>query len=185
MTLLLWKAPLVPDAEEAAKLLAPFYEQSDDSAFEPSAALAVVADELLRRFPDAEDGPWADSGPERAERILVLDIRWGADNAVIDAIVELAKQHELVLYDPQGPDVHLPGDVDESVPDAPPRLIDHLKVLLMAVGAAATFWLGWRADNPVLHWLLMIVGGFFLSVILFVAWIIFFGKDDPATAQPR
>ena len=180
MTLILWKAPVVRETDEAERLLKPYYDQSDDSAFEASADIAKVADELLRRFPDGEDGPWSDSPPEQTERILLLGIRSGADDAVIDAVVELAREHELVLYDPQGPDIHVPGDPAESCPVPPVRLVDHLKVLLMGLAAAAVFWLGWRIDVAVLHWLLMIVGGFFLSVIVFLVGILIFGSRDKA-----
>ena len=57
MTLLLWKAPVVSDSDEAERLLQPYYDREDDSAFEPSAAIATVATELLRRFPQAPGGP--------------------------------------------------------------------------------------------------------------------------------
>ncbi len=178
MTLILWKAPVVGDPDEAKRLLEPYYDHEDDSAFQSSADIATVADELLRRFPDAEDGPWADFPPEQSERLLLLGIRWGADNAVIDAIVELAREHELVLYDPQGPDVTLPGDSVEAGPIPPIRLIDHLKIVLMGLAAAGVFWLGWRIEVPVLNWLLMIGGGFFFSVVVFLLGILMFGPKD-------
>ena len=178
MTLILWKAPVVDDPDDAERLLRPYYDRGDDSAFQPSADLANVSDELIRRFPDTEDGPWSDSPPEQTDRLLLLGIRWGADKAVIDAIVELAREHELVLYDPQGPDVHLPSDPVESGPTPPPRLVDHLKILLIGLAAAGVFWLGWRIDVPVLDWLLMIIGGFFVSVVVFLAGILMFGPRD-------
>ena len=179
MTLILWKAPLVADADEAAELLEPYYNRGDDSAFESSADIATVSKELLRRFPDLENGPWADElPPEEVDRVLLLTIRWGADNAVTDAIVELAREHELVLYDPQGPDVHLPSDPVESAPIPPPRLVDHLKLVPMGLAAAGVFWLGWWIEVPILDWLLMIVGGFFFSVILFLAYILIFEPKD-------
>ena len=169
MTLILWKAPVVDDPDEAKELLKPYYDHEDDSAFEPSAHLAEVANELLRRFPDPENGPWADFPPDQTDRLLLLHIRWGADKAIIDAIVELAREHELVLYDPQGPDLTLPGDPVESGPIPPVGLVDYLKVGLMGLAAAGVFWLGWWIDVPVLHWVLMIIGGFFLTVIAFLS----------------
>ena len=39
MTLILWKAPLVEDGDEAKALIARWYETGDDSAFEPRATL--------------------------------------------------------------------------------------------------------------------------------------------------
>src|SRR6478609_8639112 len=98
MTLILWKAPLVADEDEAQRLLQPYYDHEDDSAFEPSADIGAVSAELLRRFPDAEDGPWADLPPEQTERLLLLSIRWSADDAVLEVIERLAREHELVLY---------------------------------------------------------------------------------------
>ena len=179
MTLILWKAPVVTDPDEAAELLEPFYERGDDSAFEPSADIAKVSNELLRRFPDAEDGPWADSAPpDEVDRVLLLTIRWGADNAVLDAITELAREHELVLYDPQGPDIHVPGDEVEPAPVPPMRLVDYLWIPLIGLAAAGVFWLGWWIDVPILDWLLMIVGGFFFSVVLFLAWIMVFEPKE-------
>ena len=149
------------------------------SAFQASADLATVANDLLLRFPAADDGPWADSPPEASERLLSLSIRWGADHAVIDAIVDLARTHELVLYDPQGPDVTLPGDPVETGPVLSPRLIDYEKIGTMGLVAAGVFWLGWRIEVPVLDWLLMIVGGFLFSVAVFLLGILLFGpKDD-------
>ena len=176
MTLVLWKAPWVADADDAAQLLRPYYERGDDSEFQPSDDLAKIADELLRRFPEAEDGPWADFPPEQTERLLHLSIRWGAGDAVIDAIVELARAHQLVLYDPQGPEVYLPTDPVYSGPVPAPAFRDYGKILLMGVAAFAVFWVGWRIDVPILNWLLMIVGGFFLSVILFLLGILIFGS---------
>jgi hypothetical protein len=180
MTLFLWKTPVVADADEAERLLRPYYDRGDDSAFQASADLATAANDLLLRFPAADDGPWADSPPEASERLLSLSIRWGADNAVIDAIVDLARTHELVLYDPQGPDVTLPGDPVETGPVPPPRLIDYLKIGTMGLAAAGVFWLGWRIDIPVLDWLLMIVGAFFFSVVVFLLGILLFGPKDEA-----
>jgi hypothetical protein len=180
MTLLLWKAPVVDDPDEAERLLQPYYDREDDSAFEPSADIATVSNELLRRFPEAADGPWADFPPEQTDRLLLLSIRWGADNAVIDAIVELAREHGLVLYDPQGPDVALPDDPVETGPIPGPRLVDYLKILGIGLAAAGVFWLGWRIDVPVLEWVLMISGGFVVTVVVFLLGIFVFGPKEEA-----
>jgi hypothetical protein len=181
MTLYLWKAPVTDDPDEAERLLQPFESHGDESAFEPSADLVAVANELLRQFPDAEDGPWADSAPEPSERLLLLSIRWGADDAVTDAITKLARDHELVLYDPQGPDVGIVRDPIEPGPTPPPSVKDHLWFVLMGLAAAGVFALGWWIDVPVLDWILMIAGGFFFSVIVFLLYILLFeSKNDTA-----
>jgi hypothetical protein len=180
MTLVLWKAPLVDDEDEAKRLLEPYYEREDDSAFEPSADIAAVSTELLRRYPYAEDGPWADFPHEQTERLLLLSIRWSADDAVLDAIEQLAREHELVLYDPQGPHVQLPTDPIDSGPTPPPRFRDYLAFVLIGLAAAGVFWLGWRIDVPVLDWILMIIGGFGVSVVVFLLAILLFGPKDDA-----
>ena len=182
MTLFLWKAPVVDEPDEAAELVQPYYDREDDSAFEPSAVLGTVSDELLRRFPDGEDAPWAEGPPLNTGRLLVIDIRWSADNAVIHAIEELAREHELVLYDPQGPDVHPPGETEESAPLEAPRPRDFLFFVLIGLASAGVFWLGWWIDVPVLRWILMLVGGFFLSVVVFLIWILIF---EPRRAANR
>jgi hypothetical protein len=178
-TLYLWKAPVVDDPDEAERLMKAYNEREDDSAFQPSAAVATVSDELLRRFPDrfpdAKDGPW-EAAPYPTDRLLAVTVWNGADNAdaVLDAIFALAREHELVLYDPQGPDVTLPGDPLPG-PTPPLSLFDRFKMVLMglAVGlaGAGVFWLGWRIEVPVLEWVLMFVGGFGFSLGVFLIGI--------------
>ena len=70
MTLYLWKAPVIDDPDEAVRLIDEYDERRDDSAFEPSADIRKVAEELLRRFPDEGDGQWADGPPEATDRLL-------------------------------------------------------------------------------------------------------------------
>lgn len=184
MTLYLWKAPVVDDPDEAARLIDAWDERGDVSVFQPSDDIAMVAEELVRRFPHADDGPWGDGPPEPTDRVLFLSIRWGADNAVLDAIAELAHTYELVLYDPQGPDVSVPGDPLVAEPPSPPKLTDYLWLVPMAAAAVGVFWLGWWIDVPVLGWILMIVGGFFITVILFLIGIFIFGPKDDARLPP-
>jgi hypothetical protein len=187
-TLYLWKAPVVDDPDEAERLLKSYNKREDDSAFEPSAAVATVSSELLRRFPDrypeSKDGPW-EAAPYQTDRLLAVTVWNGAENAdaVLDAIFELAREHELVVYDPQGPDVSLPGDPDPG-PTPPLRLVDRLKMVFMglAVGlaGAGVFWVGWRIDVPVLDWILMIVGGFGALLGMFLIGI-FVSASDPGS----
>jgi hypothetical protein len=183
MTLVLWKAPVVDDPDEAEALLEAYYENEDDSAFEPSEDISRVREELLRRFPapgeraDASN-PWADFPPEETDRLLLLSIRWGADNAVIDDTVALAREHELVVYDPQGPAVYLPSDPIEPEPF---RLgfADYAKTSLLVLAGVILFAAGWWLPVPVLNWLLMIVGGFVTIVAVFLLVSLVFGpKED-------
>ena len=189
MTLILWKAPLVEDPDEAEGLLQPYHEKGDDSAFEPSPDIARMADELRERFPAGDDSPWASFPPDQTERILVLDIRWGADNEVVDEIAELARDYGLVLYDPQAPDVMLPREPLDPPPPERIRLVDYLKIAPIGLAAAGVFWLGWWIDVPVLNWILMIVGGFFFSVVVFLFWIFLFPpkelRQQASSSKPR
>ena len=116
MTLILWKAPVVDDPDEAKRLLQPYYDHEDDSAFESSADIAKLSEELLRRFPFADDGPW---------RIFLRN---------------------------------------------------------RATASCSSTYAGERttpsSKRSVLHWVLMIVGGFFVSVVLFLLGIFIFGRKD-------
>src|SRR5215208_4287955 len=105
MNLILWKAPVVDDPDEAARLLEPYYKNGDDSA---------------RRFPEGIEGPWGGPTAGKVDRVLFLSMPWGVSDTIIDAIAELARKHELVLYDPQGPDITLPTDPIHPEPTSQP-----------------------------------------------------------------
>jgi hypothetical protein len=187
MDLVLWKAPVVDDPDEAERLLKPYYENGDESAFEPSADLTAVADELTRRFPNAFEGLTDDPTAGTIDRVLILSMSWSVSDEVLNAVVELARKHELVLYDPQGPDITLPTTTDpvDTEPTPTEKLVGYLKIVLMGAAAAGVFWLGWWIDVPVLEWVLMIVGGFFFSVVVFLLYILLFGpNDDKASERP-
>ena len=199
MTLILWKAPVVREAEEAEVLLAPFYESEDDSAFEASSDIGATADKLRRLHPwreltnaetiarmseeerrsytpeilkelrGVEGGePWGDLPFWQSEKLLMLDIRWGSDNAAIDDIVRLAREHDLVIYDPQGPSVHLAGDPapeerDLEAEQSPGFGAYALGIAVALLGLMLTVG-GWMLPFPVLNWLMIILGLFVLGV---------------------
>ncbi len=174
MTLILWKAPVVDDPDQAEALTKDWYETSDDSAFEPSEDIAIVADRLRSRWPDAYDGdppegcPWSDMPFEQSERLLAIHIRWGADDRAIAAIYVLARKHQLVLYDPQGPDVFLPTDPLETGPTPPPTLWDWIKVVALAAFLCAVTYAAWLVPWWWLKWPAVIVAGFVAAAGLFV-----------------
>ena len=175
MTLILWKAPVVDDPDAAEALLKTWYETGDDSAFEPSDDIALVADQLRSRWPDdyeAEppgDCPWADMPFEQSDRLLAIHIRWGADDAAIAAIYVLAKKHELVLYDPQGPDVFLPSDPLDPGPIPPPTAWEWVKGFAIPVVLVGLTYAAWQIPIGWLRWPAVIVAGFFAAAGLFVA----------------
>jgi hypothetical protein len=212
MTLILWKAPVVREPEEAEALLKQFYECEDDSAFEPSSDIAAVAEELRRLHPwrmltneetvarmsdeerqsyrpevlgelrGVEGGePWGDLPFWQSERLLMLDLRWGAaSDAATDDIVRLAREHDLVIYDPQGPSVHLPTDPQRDA-EAEAEAAQSLGfgAHAMAVGVTLLGLLliagGWTLSIPVLNWLLIIVGLFVLGVGITLLGAFIFG----------
>jgi hypothetical protein len=174
MTLTLWKAPVTDDPDEAKALLEPWYETGDDSAFEPSEDIALVAGLLRSRWPDdyeaevPDDCPWADMPFEQSDRLLAVHVRWGADGAAVAAIYVLAKKHGLVLYDPQGPDVFLPTDPIEPGPVPPPTVFEWLKGIAIAAVLIGLTYAAWLIPVGWLRWPAVIVAGFFAAAALFV-----------------
>jgi hypothetical protein len=188
MTLILWKAPLVDDEDEAQALLEPWYETGDDSTFEPSDDLAAVHDLLLRDFPldgQGDAGPWAD-GPENSGRLLVLSVRWSADNRLLAAIPVLAKKYELILYDPQGPDLFLPSDPLEPGSVELPTPWEWFKGFAIPVVLIGLTYAAWQIPWGWLRWPAVIVTGFVAAAGLFVFFLMiagafgFIGVDDEA-----
>jgi hypothetical protein len=202
MTLILWKAPAVEDAEEAKALTADWYDTENDGAFEPSEDIARVADELRRRWPyreltneetvarmseeerqqyspealtqirgvdEPENSPWSDLPFWQSDRLLVLDIRWGADDEVIAAICALARKCELILYDPQGPDLFLPTDpIEEWTEDPKPTAGDWFSIIAMCAFLLALTYAAWLIPIGWIKWPAVIVAGFIASAGLFV-----------------
>jgi hypothetical protein len=172
VTLFVWAAPTVDHPDEAARLLEPYYERGDAGAFDSSPDIAIVSDELRRRFPDAEGGPWAEGlPPTEVDRVLRLTILRSADATVVNEIVEVAHEHSLVVYDPQGPSFYLPRRA-VAAPIPPLSLGAYLKVIGMGIAAAGVFLLGWWIQVAVVKWVLMIVGAFFVTVVLFLLGVL-------------
>ena len=173
MSLILWKAPVVGDPEAAEALLEAFYERGDDSAFEASEDIARCADELRRRFPDDpspdppdESSPWAERPFHQSERLLCLTLRPDPGDEILDCIADLAYQHGLVLYDPQGPYL-FPSD-GLAEPEAPPGPADWVRFALFTLGSVAMLALGQRLAVPVLDKVLTAFGGFLTAVSIFI-----------------
>lgn len=218
MTLILWKAPVVDDPDEAKKLLEPWYETEDDSAFEPSPDIAKVANELRRLYPwrdltneetvaqmsederqkwdpgalkeirGVEGGePWADLPFYESDRLLSVDIRWSADDAVIDDIIRLAREHELVLYDPQGPDVWMSTDPIAVEPAEFPgfKLMDWLKIGGMVAALSAVTYAAWLIPVGWLKWPAVLVAGFFALAAWFVLVAMMFGRQIMEAGDAR
>ena len=175
MDLYVWKHPFVTDTDEAQCLIT----HEDESVFGPSAELEQFYAELMELFPAPEaftveelernPVPWADS-PHGSDRLVWLSIRWSAKDEDLDTIVELARNHDLVLYDPQGPSFHSPADENEGVPYAP-TAGEYVRGVLLAAFGLLLALLAWKASIPVLSWIVIFVGGFvaFVAVSTTVA----------------
>jgi hypothetical protein len=195
MTLILWKAPVVDDADAAKALTDACFETGDESAFEPSADIALVADLLRSRWPDdyadeVPDGcPWADMPFEQSDRLLTIHIRWGADDAAVAAIAVLARKHGLVLYDPQGPDVFLPTDpLPSSEPIPPPTAWEWFKAVAIAAFLCGLTYAAWLIPIGWVRWPAVVVAGFVAAADLFVVGAMIAGAlgfiDVNEGAQP-
>ncbi len=121
-------------------------------------------------YGQGKGGPWADLPFEQSDSLLQLSIRWSAHDGVLDDIVRLGREHELVIYDPQGPSVYLPDDPEETEPAPPPTLADHLKIWLMAIGLAALTYAAWLIPYGWLRWPLVAIGAFFTIAALIVVY---------------
>ena len=118
-----------------------------------------------------EDGPWSEIPFHETDNLLVLTIRWSADNAVLDDIVRLGREHELVIYDPQGPSVYLPDDPTEEPPDEPTRLRDWARLIVMVLVLLGLTWAAWQIPVGWIRWPAVIVAGFVASAGVFVLWL--------------
>ena len=185
MTLILWKAPVLDDPDDAKSLLEPWYERDDDSAFAPSEDVATVRERLRASYPDDpssethsdESCPWSDLPIEDNDRLLVLHIRWGADPQVLADITAFARIHGLVLYNPQGPDIILPTEPVQQLTEIPsPTLFEWAKAIGIAAVLMGLTWAAWLIPIGWLRWPLVLISGFLAAAGLFVVFAMIFGR---------
>ena len=171
-----------PDIAAAAEELLRLYPYWPVSGEE---LLASMSDEEKGRYTEqgladlleygsynqAEDEPWSDIPFHQTGNLLVLNIRWSADNKVLDDIVRIGRERELVIYDPQGPSVYLPNDPVDTEPDPPMTLREALKTVPMAIGLVGLTIAAWFIPIGWLRWPAMIVAGFLASAALMVCWL--------------
>mgnify|MGYP003577177151 CR=1 FL=1 len=99
---------------------------------------------------------------------MALDISCNADDEVVAAIVALARKYELVLYDPQGPDVILPTDPIEELTEIPkPTTWDWLKLVGIVAFLCGLTYAAWLIPLWWLKWPAVIVAGFIAAAGLF------------------
>jgi hypothetical protein len=122
--LYVWKAPVPRSAEEADDMLRRFYERDPDF-FVRDPALRQFRDDLLRAYPaleeqdlavlEADPNPTWAMTPPASDRCVELNFTWHAPDVALTDAVELAQKYGLVMYDPQGPDVHSPAGIPRSL----------------------------------------------------------------------
>jgi hypothetical protein len=123
--LYVWKGPIVRTGEAASALVGRSLDAT--SPFDPSADVVGFYRELIATYPPLEAFPEADLiaetatthwsvSPGPSDRFIEMHLQWGTPDKVLDFITALARRHALVLFDPQGPDVHLPDDPEEWPP---------------------------------------------------------------------
>jgi hypothetical protein len=182
--LIVWKEPAVTTEEEAGSLVHRFHESGDPSVFHASEEVLHFYDELLQRCPALESfddddsraagSPWSVT-PPRSDRVIELNIRWRAPDAMVDTMVELARKHQLVMYDPQGPSLHSPVADDE-----PPDIAGQVKQALIA-GALGLLLIvaGTLIPIRVLGWPIIGVGGFLVLMTVYTLVVLWKPEWQP------
>ena len=161
-----WPYRILTNEETVARM-----SEEERAQYSPEALTEIIG-------VDEPDGsPWADLPFWQSERLLVLDIRWGADDEVVAAIYALARTCELVLYDPQGPDVFLPTDPIEELTEFPGfKLVDWLKIGAMVAALTGVTYAAWLIPHW-LKWPVVVVAGFFAAAAWFVLIAMMFGRQ--------
>ena len=172
MDLYLWKAPVIDDADEARALIDRFYDQNEQEVFEPSEDVVRALAEIRRRYSDAPgitDGPWSSWPLDASDRLIALNIRWSVDGEVLDAIIDIAAEHDLVVYDPQGPDVYRAVDaLVDSGPIPRPTPWEWFKTFAIPALLVGLTYAAWQIPIGWIRWPLVVVTGFIASAGIFV-----------------
>jgi hypothetical protein len=172
MDLYLWKAPVIDDPDKAGALLDRFYEQGEKSVFQPSEDIVRALENIRQRYPDdpeSDDVPWSSWPIEDSDRLIALNIRWSVENEVLDTIVDVAAEHDLIIYDPQGPDVYRAVDaMEDSGPIPRPTAWEWVKTFAIPTILVALTWAAWQIPVGWIRWPAVVVAGFLALAGLFV-----------------
>lgn len=107
-----WVGPSPKDDDAAAAEFERLYElYVGDTPVPPVPELLAFLDEIMARYPDltnlsdedVDDGVWSD-GPlvnNAQGPLLYLGIVWSRVDEVVPFLVERARAHQLVVFDPQ------------------------------------------------------------------------------------
>jgi hypothetical protein len=165
--LIVWKGP-VTSSEDEARALVDRWHNDESGTFEPSRDVSRFYDALMQRYPALESFSdeelrsaarptyWAVT-PERSDRIVDMSFSWSVPGEVIDDVMALARDHGLVLYDPQAPYVRLPDDDDEGTPFG---VHGFAWATLVGTFGALLAIVAWMLSIPILSGIIVVVGGF-------------------------
>ncbi|HEY6662441.1 MAG TPA: hypothetical protein VIZ66_05915 [Sphingomicrobium sp.] len=160
-----WPYRILTNEETVARM-----SEEERAQYSPEALTEIIG------VDEPEGSPWADLPFWQSDRLLSLDIRWSADDEVVAAIYALARTCELVLYDPQGPDVFLPTDPIEELTEFPGfGLGDWLKIGSMVAALSGVTYAAWLIPHW-LKWPLVVITGFFAAAAWFVLIAMMFGR---------
>jgi len=172
MSLYLWKAPVIEDADEARALIDRYYDQGEISVLEPSEDVVRALGDIRENYSDAagdDDNPWSSWPIEDSDRIIELNIRWSVDGEVLDTIIGIAAEHDLVVYDPQGPDVYRAVDaMADSGPIPRPTPWEWVKTFAIPAFLVGLTWTAWQIPIGWIRWPAVIVAGFLALAGVFV-----------------
>jgi hypothetical protein len=84
---------------------------------------------------------------------------------VVDEVVALALEHDLVLYDPQGPGFHSPAELLVEPIRRDPAVLR--QALVGTLIGAAVLVVGIVLPVPVLDWILIVIGAFIVVMGIF------------------
>ena len=128
--------------------------------------------------------PWTEFPWFQTDRLLILGMGWSVDGDVLDAIERLAREHDLMLYDPQGPEVYPPGEAAEPHPDSEPSVAGYLKLLLIVAALAGLTYAAWLIPFGWLRWPLVLIGLFFTAAALFAVYACVAAAFDKDSDRP-
>ena len=215
MELYVWKAPVLDDPDEAKALVDRYLDANDETAFEPSPAIASLAEELLQLYPtrvlrgeealaamsDKEregcrdlpledvtmvqsEVPWTEFPWFQTDRLLILGMGWSVDGKFLDDVERLAREHDLMLYDPQGPEVYPPGEPVQPGPDYDPGPIAYVKAFGFVAIFAGLTYAAWLIPFGWVRWPLVVIGLFFTAAALMAAWACVAADLDRRSDEP-
>jgi hypothetical protein len=215
MELYVWKAPVLDDPDVAKALVDRYLDGKDETAFEPSPAIASMAEELLQLYPtrvlrgeealvamsDKEregcrdlpledvtmvqsEVPWTEFPWFQTDRLLILGMGWSVGGNFLDDVERLAREHDLTLYDPQGPEVYPPGEPVQPGPDYDPGPIAYVKAFGFVAIFAGLTYAAWLIPFGWLRWPLVMIGLFFTAAALMAAWACVAADLDRRSDEP-